>query len=321
VKKPQHWQPIYGPFLFDADKIRFQGGRVPQTGQISTPAEGLAMSDVFYSGGKMSALVKYEKAQWAPATELVLFRNPADNSIVTAGIEGDPFAETLNARFVVNIFDASQAYKTGTGFRPIAWTYWVESPPAREIELRVRSIGSIIDLYADDVQVLRCILNFSPPPSQCGLYIRSATKVDVLDFSVDGKRRSAFVIMKFAPPFEHLFNEVIKPVANDCHIDAEKADDILGPGMIISDITRRLQEADIIIADVTAENANVYYELGYAHALSKPTILLAEKGKTLPFDISGFRTLFYENTIAGKGQIETGLKKHLEAISAADSPL
>jgi hypothetical protein len=222
---------------------------------------------------------------------------------------------------VVNIFDASQAHKSGEGFRPIASTYWVEASPAREIGLRVRSIGSIIDLYADDVQVLRSILNFSPPASQCGLFVRSATEVDVLDFSVDGKRRSAFVIMKFAPPFEHLFNQVIKPVADDCHIDAEKADDILGPGMIISDITRRLQEADIVIADVTAENANVFYELGYAHALSKPTILLAEKGKALPFDISGFRTLFYENTIAGKGQIQAGLKKHLEAISAAESSL
>jgi nucleoside 2-deoxyribosyltransferase len=99
-----------------------------------------------------------------------------------------------------------------------------------------------------------------------------------------------------------------------CGLDAEKADDILGPGMVISDITRRLQEADVVIADISVENANVYYELGYAHALGKPAILLAEKGKALPFDISGFRTLFYENSIAGKSQIEAGLKKHLEAI-------
>jgi hypothetical protein len=50
------------------------------------------------------------------------------------------------------------------------------------------------------------------------------------------------------------------------------------------------------------------------HALGKPTILLAERGKQLPFDISGYRVLFYENTIGGKKQVEDGLKKHLAAI-------
>ena len=120
--------------------------------------------------------------------------------------------------------------------------------------------------------------------------------------------------MEFSPPFENLFNEVIKPVSDECGIKAEKADDVLGPGLIIADIVKKLQEADIVIADVTPTNANVYYEIGYAHAIGKPTILLAEKGKQLPFDISGFRTLFYENSIAGKSQIEKGLRRHLEAI-------
>ncbi len=138
--------------------------------------------------------------------------------------------------------------------------------------------------------------------------------VTIRSFELDPHARFAFVIMQFSPPFEHLFNEVIKPVAEECRIRAEKADDILGPGMIIADITRRLQEADIVIADTTPQNPNVFYELGYAHAIGKPTIVLAEKRRELPFDVSGFRTLFYENSIAGKSQIEAGLRKHLEAI-------
>jgi len=128
--------------------------------------------------------------------------------------------------------------------------------------------------------------------------------VTIRSFELDPHARFAFVIMQFSPPFEHLFNEVIKPVAEECRIRAEKADDILGPGMIIADITRRLQEADIVIADTTPQNPNVFYELGYAHAIGKPTIVLAEKRRELPFDVSGFRTLFYENSIAGKSQIE-----------------
>ena len=69
----------------------------------------------------------------------------------------------------------------------------------------------------------------------------------------------------------------------------------------------------LIIAEISQSNPNVFYEVGYAHALNKPTILIAEKTTKLPFDVSPFRTLFYENTIAGKQKIEDGLKKHIEA--------
>ena len=84
--------------------------------------------------------------------------------------------------------------------------------------------------------------------------------------------------------------------------------------LILEDIVRGIIDAKIVVAEITPPNQNVFYELGYAHALNKPTILLAERGKTLPFDVSGYRCLFYENTIGGKGKVEEGLRKHLDAI-------
>lgn len=72
----------------------------------------------------------------------------------------------------------------------------------------------------------------------------------------------------------------------------------------------------IVIADITPNNPNVFYEVGYAHGIGKNTILLSDrKREQLPFDVSGFRTLFYENTIAGKGEVEARLRKHLEVIA------
>jgi nucleoside 2-deoxyribosyltransferase len=76
----------------------------------------------------------------------------------------------------------------------------------------------------------------------------------------------------------------------------------------------QINTAKVVIADITPENPNVFWEVGYAHANRKPTILVAEKGRKLPFDVSGFRILFYENTIAGKRLVEDGLRKHLKAI-------
>jgi len=84
--------------------------------------------------------------------------------------------------------------------------------------------------------------------------------------------------------------------------------------LILHDITQGLVDAQIVIAEITPVNQNVFYELGFAHALRKPTILLAEKGKQLPCDVSGYRCLFYENSIGGKKAVEDGLRKHLAAI-------
>ncbi len=120
--------------------------------------------------------------------------------------------------------------------------------------------------------------------------------------------------MQFTKPFNELYSEVIQPVCKEFEIISLRADETYGPGLIIIDIARQIIEAKIVLAEITPANPNVYYEVGYAHALNKPTILIAEKGTDLPFDVSPFRVLLYENSIEGKRRIEEGLRKHLNAI-------
>jgi nucleoside 2-deoxyribosyltransferase len=122
--------------------------------------------------------------------------------------------------------------------------------------------------------------------------------------------------MQFKEPYDTLYEEVIKPVCIMFNYEAIRADDIYTSGLIIKEITQSIQEASIIIADITPNNPNVYYELGYAHGLNKPTILLSDKTQEkLPFDVSGFRTLFYENSIGEKRNVENLLKKHFQSIT------
>jgi nucleoside 2-deoxyribosyltransferase len=94
----------------------------------------------------------------------------------------------------------------------------------------------------------------------------------------------------------------------------DSIDELAGPGIIFEDIKRPIAEAKIVVAEITAPNQNVFYELGYAHALNKPTILLAQRGKELPFDIRSYRVIFYDDSIGGKPALERNLQKHLEAI-------
>ena len=120
-------------------------------------------------------------------------------------------------------------------------------------------------------------------------------------------------MLQFSAPYNELFAEVIRPVTKELGLTCIRADESFGPGVIIQDIERQILEAQIVIADITPANSNVYYEVGYAHALQKPTILIAEKTTDLPF-VSPFRILFYENSIAGKTKVEEGLRNHLKAI-------
>ena len=120
--------------------------------------------------------------------------------------------------------------------------------------------------------------------------------------------------MEFTEPFDSLYGEVIRPVCEDLELDPYRADDVFRPGLILQDIISGLVESDVIIAEITPTNANVFYELGYAHARNTPTVLLARRNGTLPFDISGHRVIFYDDSIRGKPEVETALKRHLRSI-------
>ena len=79
--------------------------------------------------------------------------------------------------------------------------------------------------------------------------------------------------MQFSDPYQQLYTDVIQPACKEFGLRAYHVGDVPGPGVILHDIAQGLVEAEIVIAEITPINQNVFYELGYAHALGKPTIL------------------------------------------------
>ena len=312
---PKHWQAIYGDFEFMPGQIVFNGEVVaPKSPDDEAhPRLGMAMSDARFSGGSIELAFEWSsEVETFPSLQVVTYRNTLDDSTISAGLEGSAVGLPVSSRFVIQVFDAS---RTKGGLQTLASTARVPRGPAGTMSIRVTQVGSIIDLYADNVHVLRHLSPIATPVSQCGVLCQSTGRVRVDRYQVTTHQRTAFVVMQFGTPYDQMYTDVIRPVVANCGFDVIRADDDFGPGLIIADVIRRIQEAEVIIADITPENQNVFYEVGYAHALGKPTILLAEKGKRLPFDVSGFRTLFYENSIAGKATVEQGLRRHVEAIT------
>jgi hypothetical protein len=134
------------------------------------------------------------------------------------------------------------------------------------------------------------------------------------DLEVKSERPKVFVAMQFGEPFDTIYHQVIKPGVLNLDLQVVRIDEVERPGIIFDDIQRNISEAQILIAEITAPNQNVFYELGYAHALNKPTILLAKRGRDLPFDIRSYRVIFYDDTIGGKPAVEESLEKHLRAV-------
>lgn len=123
--------------------------------------------------------------------------------------------------------------------------------------------------------------------------------------------------MQFDKDYDDLYNGVIGPICKEFKYDVIRSDESYSTGIIIQDIIKQINESSIIIADITPDNPNVFYEVGYSHALKKPTILLNEKNRRekLPFDVSGFRTIFYDNSIGGKSEVESRLRMFLKNIN------
>lgn len=84
----------------------------------------------------------------------------------------------------------------------------------------------------------------------------------------------------------------------------------------MEDVWRGINEAGIIVADLTGRNANVFYETGIAHTLGKEVILLTQDRDEKPFDISHLRYIFYEYTPPGMAKMESALTKTLNTLRA-----
>jgi hypothetical protein len=100
-------------------------------------------------------------------------------------------------------------------------------------------------------------------------------------------------------------------------LDVTRADEVAAPGTINTDIMTRIMHADLVLADITFSNPNVFYELGLRHASRAGTILIKEKdGRGPPFDVHALRHIAYENTPTGIKQLAGDLKKQIEWIGA-----
>jgi len=103
----------------------------------------------------------------------------------------------------------------------------------------------------------------------------------------------AFVLMPYEEEFDEIYNEIIVPALEEAGFEAKRANSISHQRNILEDIVKGIHGSDLIIADLTGSNPNVFYELGMAHGLNKPVILITQSVEEVPFDLRSYRMIDY----------------------------
>lgn len=107
-----------------------------------------------------------------------------------------------------------------------------------------------------------------------------------------------FVVMPFSPKFQDTYLLGIKPACEEAGCYCERLDEQIFAETMLERIYNQISKADLIVADLTDRNPNVFYETGYAHALGKRVILLTRNADDIPFDLKHYTHIVYSSGIA-----------------------
>jgi hypothetical protein len=106
-----------------------------------------------------------------------------------------------------------------------------------------------------------------------------------------------FVLMPFEKKFDDIYKFGIKGAAEDAAAYAQRVDEQIFVEGMLDRIFNQINKADVIVADMTAKNPNVFYEVGYAHALDKVVLLITQSADDIPFDLKHRQHIVYSGSI------------------------
>jgi hypothetical protein len=124
------------------------------------------------------------------------------------------------------------------------------------------------------------------------------------------KKPHIFVAMPFREDMDDIYYYGIQPSVHSMGYLCERVDLVSFTGDILDRIKSRIETAELMIADLTGSNPNVYLEVGYAWGKGLPTILIAKDGEELKFDVRGQKNIKYKRIL----DLEKILKQELENL-------
>jgi hypothetical protein len=160
---------------------------------------------------------------------------------------------------------------------------WRSAEPDIVMALRSTGLGAFLDEFRGSAARLRQDVLFLGPER---LYAapKNASRP---------RPASCFLVMPFGQEWSAEVHRTLARACEAAGVRAVRGDDLFTPTDILEDIWQSINAADFVIADITGRNPNVLYELGIAHALAKPVLILSRDAEDIPIDLATRRVILY----------------------------
>ena len=133
----------------------------------------------------------------------------------------------------------------------------------------------------------------------------------ILQLAFAAPKQQAFVVMQFGDKtLDSAYTGVIKRVIESHGLKSVRIDEIQDAGKITDQVLQNIATSKYIIADLSGERPNCYYETGFAHALGRQLILTVRKPGVVHFDLAGYRFIQWET----EAELREGLNKRLDGL-------
>jgi len=116
-----------------------------------------------------------------------------------------------------------------------------------------------------------------------------------------------FYLGPFHEPFTEIYRDHVVPALESEDITVERADEIFSTDAVIEDIWTGIASSSFVVADLTTKNGNVLYEVGMAHTVGRPVIIITQDMEDVPFDLRHRRCIVYQHTPRGCKLLEENL--------------
>jgi hypothetical protein len=115
--------------------------------------------------------------------------------------------------------------------------------------------------------------------------------------AAQSSHQTCFVMQPFGGFLGSYCESSYKPAIEQAGLVAVRADsEIFGAGKVMDQVWRGIRAESVLVAELTTKNANVFYELGPAHPLEKPVVLIASNQEDVPFDLRHIHMILYDQT-------------------------
>ena len=128
------------------------------------------------------------------------------------------------------------------------------------------------------------------------------------------KRKQCFVVMPYASEHNVVFSAIEAALKVDFDTIPHLAEEIVAGDCVMEDVLLNLADADLVIADISGNNANVFYELGIAHIVrsAQPVLLITQNITDMHLDLKSFRCIEYTLSKEGLGQLKDKLVRFVK---------